>query len=201
MTIINDILDFSKIEAGQPATGAAAFDLIVAVEEVGELLVGRGSGEGTRSHRPGRPAVPGIVVGDPGRVRQILINLVGNAVKFTAKGHVLVTWSATRRRGRTRCSASSRTPASAFRRIAWRTSSRRSPRSMLLDAPVRRHRPGARHQPRAGDVMGGTRASRAVRARARRSRSRCGSRLPRKGPACPRPRRSCRASAADRGRQ
>ena len=90
MTIINDILDFSKIEAGRLRLEPVPFDLMVAVEEVGELLSGAAREKGVDLIVRVAPALPRHLVGDPGRIRQILINLVGNAVKFTAKGHVLV---------------------------------------------------------------------------------------------------------------
>jgi two-component system, sensor histidine kinase and response regulator len=90
MTIINDILDFSKIEAGRLRLEPVGFDLAVAVEEVGELLSGAAREKGLDLVIRVAPEVPRHIVGDPGRIRQILINLVGNAVKFTAKGHVVV---------------------------------------------------------------------------------------------------------------
>jgi two-component system, sensor histidine kinase and response regulator len=90
LTIINDILDFSKIEAGRLRLEPVPFDLMVAVEEVGELLSGAAREKGLDLIIRVAPAVPRHVIGDPGRIRQVLINLVGNAVKFTAKGHVLV---------------------------------------------------------------------------------------------------------------
>jgi CheY-like chemotaxis protein len=90
MTIINDILDFSKIEAGRLRLEPVPFDLMVAVEEVGELLSGAAQEKGLDLIVRVSPELPRHLVGDPGRIRQVLINLVGNAVKFTAKGHVLV---------------------------------------------------------------------------------------------------------------
>ena len=90
MTIINDILDFSKIEAGRLRLEPVPFDLMVAVEEVGELLSGAAQEKGLDLIVRVAPALPRHLVGDPGRIRQILLNLVGNAVKFTDKGHVLV---------------------------------------------------------------------------------------------------------------
>ena len=90
MTIINDILDFSKIEAGRLRLEPVPFDLMVAVEEVGELLSGAAQEKGIDLIVRVSPELPRHLVGDPGRIRQILINLVGNAVKFTAQGHVLV---------------------------------------------------------------------------------------------------------------
>ena len=90
MTIINDILDFSKIEAGRLRLEPVPFDIMVAVEEVGELLSGAAAEKGVDLIIRVAPGVPRHLVGDPGRIRQILINLVGNAIKFTAKGHVLV---------------------------------------------------------------------------------------------------------------
>jgi len=89
MTIINDILDFSKIDAGQMTLRKVPFDVIDAVEDVATLLsssaaekdielIVKASGGGTR------------VLGDAGRFRQIVTNLLGNAIKFTEQGHVLV---------------------------------------------------------------------------------------------------------------
>jgi PAS domain S-box-containing protein len=88
--VINDILDFSKMEAGKLLVEASPFDLRRVVEEVAEMLAPRADG-----HRvdlvveyPG--VVPRRFVGDAGRIRQVLTNLVGNALKFTDTGHVLV---------------------------------------------------------------------------------------------------------------
>ncbi len=88
--IINDILDFSKIEAGKLSIEPLSFDLRVAVEEVADLLAGRAAEKGLELVVRVAPEVPRYVIGDAGRVRQILTNLAGNAVKFTATGHVLV---------------------------------------------------------------------------------------------------------------
>ncbi len=90
LTIINDILDFSKIEAGRLRLEPVAFDIMVAVEEVGELLSSAAAEKGLDLIIRIAPDVPRHVVGDPGRIRQILINLASNAIKFTARGHVLL---------------------------------------------------------------------------------------------------------------
>ena len=90
LTIINDILDFSKIEAGRLRLEPVSFDIMVAVEEVGELLSGAAAEKGLDLIIRIAPDVPRHVVGDPGRIRQILINLASNAIKFTATGHVLL---------------------------------------------------------------------------------------------------------------
>jgi two-component system sensor histidine kinase/response regulator len=90
LTIINDILDFSKVEAGKLTLEAIDMDLRETVEDVARLLA-------TPAHRKGLeitseidPALPISVMGDPGRVRQVLLNLVGNAVKFTQAGEVAI---------------------------------------------------------------------------------------------------------------
>ncbi|MGH7321208.1 MAG: response regulator [Candidatus Rokuibacteriota bacterium] len=90
LTIINDILDFSKIEAGRVTLEAVPFDVGLAMEEVGELLSGVAQEKGLDLIVRVAPDVPRHLVGDPGRVRQIVINLVGNALKFTPRGHVLL---------------------------------------------------------------------------------------------------------------
>jgi CheY-like chemotaxis protein len=89
--IINDLLDFSKIEAGKLELDAAEFSLRAAVGDTLRALA-------TRAHKKGLelvcqvgPDVPDVLVGDSGRLRQVLLNLVGNAVKFTEAGEVVVT--------------------------------------------------------------------------------------------------------------
>jgi len=90
LSIINDILDFSKIEAGKLELESIPFDLR---ESLGETM----KGLSYRAHQKGLelvydigPEVPETVLGDPGRIRQILINLVGNAIKFTDHGEIVV---------------------------------------------------------------------------------------------------------------
>ncbi len=88
--IINDILDFSKIEAGKLTIEPVSFDLRLAVEDVVDLLAQRAREKGLELIVRTAPELPRYVIGDAGRVRQILTNLVANAVKFTARGHVLI---------------------------------------------------------------------------------------------------------------
>jgi signal transduction histidine kinase/CheY-like chemotaxis protein len=90
LTIINDILDFSKIEAGKMELETVAFDLAQAVDEVAELLAVKARDKGLDLVVRYAPGAPRRVVGDPGRIRQVLLNLAGNAVKFTPRGHVLI---------------------------------------------------------------------------------------------------------------
>ena len=89
LTIINDILDFSKIEAQQIELQPAPFDLTETIEDVTTLMSGRLSEKGLEMFVRIKPGLP-AVIGDSGRIRQILTNLIGNSVKFTEKGHVLV---------------------------------------------------------------------------------------------------------------
>jgi PAS domain S-box-containing protein len=90
LSIINDILDFSKVEAGKLELEACDFDLRTLVEDVFELLAARAVEKRVElAYRIG-PDVPDVVHGDPIRLRQVLTNLVGNAIKFTERGEVLV---------------------------------------------------------------------------------------------------------------
>ena len=88
LSIINDILDFSKIEAGKMLVEPIPFDLRLAVEDMAELISSKAREKGLDLILRFSPETPARVIGDPGRIRQILINLCGNAVKFTSKGHV-----------------------------------------------------------------------------------------------------------------
>jgi signal transduction histidine kinase/DNA-binding response OmpR family regulator len=94
LAIINDVLDFSKIEAGQLSIEPIPFDLHIAVEDVLELLAARAAEKGVELIVHFAPDSPRRLVGDPGRIRQVLMNLAGNALKFTERGHVLITVSA-----------------------------------------------------------------------------------------------------------
>ena len=100
LTIINDILDFSKIEAGRMDLEAATFDLHECVEAALELMAARATEKGLELVGDIRPGTPRIVVGDVTRLRQILLNLLGNAIKFTDAGQVSLTVE--RGRGRRR---------------------------------------------------------------------------------------------------
>ena len=90
LTIINDILDFSKIEAGKLAIDAIDFPVREITEEVSELLAARAHSKDLDVLLRIDDDVPEVVHGDPGRLRQVLINLIGNAVKFTERGVVEV---------------------------------------------------------------------------------------------------------------
>ncbi len=90
LTIINDILDFSKIEAGKMALDITDFDLFDTVENVAELLANRAQSKGLELVCAIDPDVPRALRGDAGRLRQILINLVGNAIKFTDQGEITI---------------------------------------------------------------------------------------------------------------
>ncbi len=90
LTIINDILDFSKIDAGQLQLDLAPFNLAEAIEDVATLVSTRAKEKDLELIVRVKPGLPEFLVGDVGRIRQIVTNLMGNAVKFTEQGHVLV---------------------------------------------------------------------------------------------------------------
>jgi len=90
LSIIDDILDVSKIEAGKMTVEPIPFDLQLTVEEMAELMASKAQEKGLDLILRFSPDTPSRVVGDPGRIRQVLINLSGNAIKFTTKGHVYV---------------------------------------------------------------------------------------------------------------
>ena len=99
LTLINDILDFSKIEARRLSLEQVTFDLRETVEEAVRLLATRAHEKNLELACHIHPDVPQTVVTDPGRLRQVLINLVGNAIKFTERGEVVVTVEVQEMRG------------------------------------------------------------------------------------------------------
>ena len=90
LTIINDILDFSKIDAGQMVLDPGPFNLAEAIEDVATLVSTRAKEKDIELVVRVQPGLDRQFVGDVGRIRQIVTNLLGNAVKFTDEGHVLV---------------------------------------------------------------------------------------------------------------
>jgi signal transduction histidine kinase len=88
--IINDVLDFSKIEAGKFSIDSVAFDLHVAVEEIVELLSVKAREKGLMISCHIHEEIPNHLRGDPGRLRQVLLNLAGNAIKFSDHGEVAI---------------------------------------------------------------------------------------------------------------
>jgi TMAO reductase system sensor TorS len=94
LTIINDILDFSKIEAGKLDLEAVAFNVRSCIEEAVKLMDCRAGQKRLALSCEIGPDVPEYIFGDPIRLRQVLLNLVGNAVKFTERGSITVTGAA-----------------------------------------------------------------------------------------------------------
>ena len=90
LSVINDILDFSKIEAGKLDLERVPFDLRESLEDTIWTLARRAHGKGLELACRIAPDVPDSLIGDPGRLRQVLVNLVGNAIKFTEQGEVVV---------------------------------------------------------------------------------------------------------------
>jgi signal transduction histidine kinase/DNA-binding response OmpR family regulator len=90
LQILNDILDYSKLEAGKLDVESIDFDLRQAVGDAVALMAAKANEKGIALAAEVDPAVPAYLRGDPGRVRQVLLNLIGNAVKFTERGGVTV---------------------------------------------------------------------------------------------------------------
>jgi two-component system sensor histidine kinase/response regulator len=90
LTVINDILDFSKIEAGKLEIESIPFDLRESLGETMKALAFRAHQKGLELIYEVQPDVPEAVLGDPGRIRQIIVNLVGNSIKFTEHGEILL---------------------------------------------------------------------------------------------------------------
>lgn len=90
LTIINDILDFSKIDAGKLELETVAFSISDALEGVAEILAPNARKKGISLNTHVDPDIPDLLIGDQVRIRQILFNLGGNAVKFTDQGRVLI---------------------------------------------------------------------------------------------------------------
>ncbi len=88
LTVINDILDFSKMEAGKLDLDSIEFDLRASLEETTKALAHRANEKGLELICGVKPEVPDRVIGDPSRIRQVIVNLVGNAIKFTKQGEV-----------------------------------------------------------------------------------------------------------------
>ncbi|MHC4513906.1 MAG: response regulator [Planctomycetota bacterium] len=90
LTIINEVLDISKIEAGKMSLEHRSFDIRRAVDQVAELLAAESGPKSIQLVARFKNNVPRCLIGDEVRIRQVLTNLVGNAIKFTHEGHVLI---------------------------------------------------------------------------------------------------------------
>jgi signal transduction histidine kinase/DNA-binding response OmpR family regulator len=90
LTVINDILDFSKIEAGKLHIESVPFDLGTVIENVVDITTAKADEKRLEIAMRYAPGTPSYVIGDPGRVKQVLMNYVSNAIKFTEKGHVMI---------------------------------------------------------------------------------------------------------------
>ena len=100
LQLVNDILDFSKIEAGKMELEIISFDLQSLIEEAADLLAIKAQDKSLELLLRFNSDLPRYVMGDPGRIRQIILNLVGNAIKFTDEGHVLIGIDVKKTKGR-----------------------------------------------------------------------------------------------------
>ena len=91
LVILNDILDYSKIDAGKLTLETTSFDLGRLINDATAILQGQAEAKGLTLRAAFEDALPRHVIGDPTRIRQILVNLLGNAIKFTDRGEVLLT--------------------------------------------------------------------------------------------------------------
>ena len=116
LSLINGVLDLSKIEAEQLDLEQVEFDLVHVIYETVAATALQSAPKGIELIVTVAPEVPGLIRSDPGRLRQMILNLVGNAVKFTHEGHVTLTVhaGAVQRRGDAAVHLESPTPASAF---------------------------------------------------------------------------------------
>ncbi len=90
LSVVNDILDFSKIEAGKIELANLDFNLVSLIEDVAEMFADRAGAKGLELVCSVAPDVPSSVRGDPDRLRQVLVNLMNNAVKFTQQGEIVL---------------------------------------------------------------------------------------------------------------
>jgi len=90
LALINDILDFSKIEAGKMELEAIDFNLRVTLENAADTLALKAQEKGLELACHIRPDVPTALIGDPGRLRQVIVNIAGNSLKFTEKGEIVI---------------------------------------------------------------------------------------------------------------
>ena len=91
LNLINDILDLSKVESGQMELEQVDFDLREVLEKAGEIIAVRAHAKGLELSCRIAPGVPTLLAGDPGRLRQVILNLLGNSIKFTERGELAVT--------------------------------------------------------------------------------------------------------------
>ncbi|MBK8476686.1 MAG: hypothetical protein IPL39_10320 [Opitutaceae bacterium] len=156
LTVINDVLDFSKIEAGRIALETVDFDLHEQLERTLDLQAAQARKKRLVLALDFEPGVPRFVTGDPVRLRQIVLNLLGNAIKFTEKGEVVL-----------RVGPSEERPGDPPAHRSAGLRHRHRPRTpgqpvpafragrQFDHAPLRRHRPGLGHQPPAGRAHAG----------------------------------------------
>jgi len=130
LTLIGDILDFSKIEAGMLRLDEGEVDLRTMLRNISELLCPRGHAKGVEVTAIVVPEVPQKVRADEGRLRQVITNLMGNAVKFTETGGVCVEVRGVMQHGRPFLALKCATPASACRPPSARKFSRNSSKPM-----------------------------------------------------------------------